>query len=158
MGPFDSRDEVRDLPEVRAAWDAVHASPGQGRMQQHGQAMIAGACKRAGVALGAEDRRVLLWLASVAEPEQCAVLAAMITRAAAPRPRMLLIDLSAPGVRHVLTEALERYEDHERDMAENEGGNDAREGWANTASRLRGLVEDAMNEPQGPAAEGGTES
>jgi hypothetical protein len=80
-GPFETADQVRDLPEVVAAWDAVRRSPGRGLMQQHGQAMITRACERAGVALGAQDRHVLHWIAGIAEPEQCKVIAAMIDRA-----------------------------------------------------------------------------
>jgi hypothetical protein len=43
-------------------------------------ALLTGACERAGVALGAYDARILAWLAGW-EPQMCAVLVGLITRA-----------------------------------------------------------------------------
>jgi len=57
-------------------------------------------------------------------------------------PRTVTYDLSDPDTRHVLTEALEQYADRERDLSANEGGNDARERWADLADAMRRQAEE----------------
>jgi hypothetical protein len=82
-GPFESESEARNTPAVRAVYAAFDAGPGQGRMQAPNHRMLEQACEAAGVTLGAYDHRILLWLAGW-EPQTCAVVAGMISRAAHP--------------------------------------------------------------------------
>jgi hypothetical protein len=79
-GPFESEQEARDLPAVQAVYEAFRADPGTGKMAPHNLAMLQDAAATAGVQLGAYDRRILAWLAGF-EPQTCAVVAALITRA-----------------------------------------------------------------------------
>ncbi len=71
MGPFETE---------RQALDTFEAAPGQGRMQPPNLAMLRAACEGADVELGAYDLRILAWLAGW-EPQICAVVAGLITRA-----------------------------------------------------------------------------
>jgi len=84
-GPFETEAEVRALPAVRAVYDAFRAGPGVRKMAPHNARMITDACDDAGVTLGAYDRRIVEWLAGF-EPETCAVITGLISRAAEPRP------------------------------------------------------------------------
>jgi hypothetical protein len=81
-GPFETAVQVRELPAVRAIYDAMHASTHRGIMAERGHRLLDEACTAAGVELGAYDHRILVWLAGF-EPEPCAVVAGLITRAAA---------------------------------------------------------------------------
>jgi hypothetical protein len=78
--PLDTEQQARELPAVRAVYDAFDADPGVGRMAPRNAAMLEEACSAAGVELGAYDRRILAWLAGW-EPSTCAVVAGLITRA-----------------------------------------------------------------------------
>ena len=80
-GPFETRREASQTPEVRAVYAAMHASTRRGVMAEMGQRLLEDACAAAGVTLGNHDRRILGWLAGF-EPETCAVVAGLITRAA----------------------------------------------------------------------------
>jgi hypothetical protein len=78
-GPFGTGAEARAAAralggEPRPGWSIL--SPDQRR------AMLTAACEAAGVELGAYDERVIGWLAGW-EDETCAVVAGLITRAAA---------------------------------------------------------------------------
>ncbi len=79
-GPFDSEREARELPAVQAVYEAFDADPGAGRMMPHNLGMLIEACAAAGVGLGTYDRRIVQWLAGW-EPQTCAVIAGLITRA-----------------------------------------------------------------------------
>ena len=79
-GPFETQREALDLPAVQAIYEAFRADPGAGRMAPGVQRMLEEACAAAGVGLGAYDRRVLAWLAGW-EPQVCAVIAGLISRA-----------------------------------------------------------------------------
>jgi hypothetical protein len=81
-GPFETRDQVRALGAVRAAYDAAHVSTRRGVLGEHGRRMVEDACTAAGVGLGGYDGRVISWLAGW-EPEICAVVAGLVARAAA---------------------------------------------------------------------------
>ena len=81
-GPLESERQARELPAVRAVYEAFRASPGVGRMAPHNHRMLEEACSAAGVEPGAFDHRILLWLAGF-EPTTCAVVAGLIGRAAA---------------------------------------------------------------------------
>jgi hypothetical protein len=77
VGPFETESEARDaaLAEVqpRPGWSIL--SSGQNFE------LLTDACDRAGVVLGAYDRRILGWLAGF-EDSTCAVVAGLIDRAA----------------------------------------------------------------------------
>jgi len=81
-GPLETERQARELPAVRAVWAAWDRDPGVGKMTPHNLAMLEGACEAAGLELGAYDRRILAWLAGF-EPQTCAVVAGLITRAGA---------------------------------------------------------------------------
>lgn len=85
-GPYETAEQVRRLPAVRAVYEAMHAQgPQRGAGQGECERLIRGACERAGVTLGAYDERIVRWLAGW-EPETCAVIAGLITRAGLPEP------------------------------------------------------------------------
>jgi hypothetical protein len=79
-GPFETERQALDTPAVRAVFATFEAAPGQGRMQPPNLAMLRAAFEGADVALGAYDLRILAWLAGW-EPQVCAVVAGLITRA-----------------------------------------------------------------------------
>lgn len=82
--PLETEKQARELPEVRAVYDAFDADPGPGKMAPHNYLMLVRACEAAGVDLGSpssHDRRILAWLAGW-EPTTCAVVAGLISRAA----------------------------------------------------------------------------
>ena len=79
-GPFETERQALDTLAVRAVFTAFEAAPGQGRMQPPNLAMLRAACEGADVELGAYDLRILAWLAGW-EPQVCAVVAGLITRA-----------------------------------------------------------------------------
>jgi hypothetical protein len=56
------------------------ASSGRGALAEANLARLIDVCERAGTVLGAFDSRVLGWLANY-EPETCAVIAGLISRA-----------------------------------------------------------------------------
>ncbi|MGH3218955.1 MAG: hypothetical protein ACRDPY_09655 [Streptosporangiaceae bacterium] len=79
-GPFETERQARELPAVRAVYEAFDADPGAGKMAPHSLRLLEDACASAGVTLGAYDRRILAWLAGW-EPAACAVVAGLISRA-----------------------------------------------------------------------------
>ncbi len=79
-GPFETERQARELPAVQAVYDAFDRDPGVGKMAPHSHKMLIGACVAASVELGAYDRRIILWLSGW-EPQTCAVIAGLITRA-----------------------------------------------------------------------------
>ena len=83
-GPFETERQARSTPAVRAVYTAFEAAPGPGRMQPPNLAMLRAACEGADVELGAYDLRILAWLAGW-EPQVCAVVAGLITRASESR-------------------------------------------------------------------------
>jgi hypothetical protein len=97
---LETEQQARELPAVRAVWAAFDADPGPGKLYPHNEAMLLQACAAAGVTLGAFDRRILGWLAGW-EPTTCAVIAGLITRAAAAGQKML-----PPGYESVLGQAV----------------------------------------------------
>ena len=80
VGPFSSEREAQETPAVRAIYAAFRASRGAGRMAAHVHRMLISACVAASVGPGAFDTRVPLWLSGW-EPETCAVVAGLISRA-----------------------------------------------------------------------------
>jgi len=84
-GPFETEAEVLALPAVQAIRAASRAVPFR-PVDAHNARLITEACDRTGVVLGAYDRRIVAWLAGW-EPQTCAVIAGMISRAAAAAAR-----------------------------------------------------------------------
>lgn len=82
-GPFDSEREARELPAVRAVYEAFRADPGLGKIGPNHR-MLLDALAAAGVYLGAYDHRIAEWLAGW-EPQTVAVIAAWVERAARTR-------------------------------------------------------------------------
>jgi hypothetical protein len=74
-GPY----EAEPRAETRAVYDQIRTAPVGGMIKANETRLLA-ACERAGVQLGAYDRRVLHWLADW-EPETVEVIAAIIDRA-----------------------------------------------------------------------------
>ena len=74
-GPYEIDRRLRELPAVRAIYDAMRASYRRGVMDELGYRLLDEACEAASVKVGADDHRILIWLGGF-EPEMCAVVAA----------------------------------------------------------------------------------
>ena len=81
IGPFETEQQARETPAVRAAWAAYDADPGAGKMHPHNLTILTDALSAAEVTLGEFDRRIVRWLAGW-ETTTVAVLAGIIRRAA----------------------------------------------------------------------------
>ncbi|MGH3246520.1 MAG: hypothetical protein ACRDOI_09945 [Trebonia sp.] len=153
-GPFDTEDQARTHPAVRAVYDAMRASTRRGEMGDSGEAMILAACDRAGVELGKYDARIVRWLAGF-EPQACAVVAGLVARAAhagTPGPHAVTFDLiDGSETYFVLSEALERFADEQRAKAQFEDASASHERWADRADAMRADVEGAMDGHAGGA-------
>jgi hypothetical protein len=117
-GPYQTEAQARQRPEVRAIYDAVQADRRRGVMAEGSHRLLEEACTAASVELGAYDRRILAWLAGW-EPQTCAVIAGLITRACgqrAPAVRAGSYDLTLTEQRTILR-ALDQTADHKRDLA-----------------------------------------
>ena len=91
-GPFESERQAWETPAVRAVYEAFDAAPRQGGMDEPNHRLLCEALTAAGVELGAYDHRIVRWLAGW-EPETCAVIAGLVSRAHAAGER------AAPGLR-----------------------------------------------------------
>ena len=80
MGPFSVRHEAASHPAVNAIYVAARESGVRGTLAEGCYRMLTDACQAAGVELGAYDQRILRWLSDFG-PEECAVLAGIISRA-----------------------------------------------------------------------------
>lgn len=77
-GPYETqRQAAADVAEV---YEQSRRSSRQGEMGDANLARLHHACERAGITLGTFDDRILAWLAGY-EPETCAVIAGVVTRA-----------------------------------------------------------------------------
>ena len=81
-GPYEMREQASAAPAVQAIYAAMRADTAGGAMTRGGRDLIEGACQRAGVTLGAYDRRIIEWAAGF-DPAYAAVIAGLVTRAAA---------------------------------------------------------------------------
>jgi hypothetical protein len=88
-GPFETEHQARQSPAVRVAYGTW--SPRLGSLTGANHEMLCTACTAAGVELGAYDHSILNWLAGY-EPQTCAVIAGIISRAAG-RPALTGDDL-----------------------------------------------------------------
>jgi hypothetical protein len=148
-GPFETEREAR-----AAAHQVVRPEPGWPILcKSQNRFVLEQACETAGVELGAYDRRILDWLSGF-EDSTCAVVAALVARAAAaarPGPRCVTFDLTNDHhseMYFVLTEALEDFAIRERDQAAWEEGNSSRERWADIADAMHAQVEIALGGKQ----------
>ena len=78
-GPYESEAQAREA--VSPIYEAAHDSPRRGVIAERNHKFLEDACRAAGAELGAYDHRILTWLAGW-EPQICAVIAGLITRAA----------------------------------------------------------------------------
>jgi len=80
LGPFDTEQQVRELPAVREVYEAFGRDPGVGKMAPHSLRMLLDALAGAGVYVGRYDLRIAEWLAGW-EPQTVAVIAGWVQRA-----------------------------------------------------------------------------
>jgi hypothetical protein len=76
--PYESERQAR--ADVAGVYAQCDRSNRRGVMGEANFAYLRDGCERAGVSIGAFDARILAWLAGW-EPETCAVLVGLITRA-----------------------------------------------------------------------------
>ena len=107
-GPFATEREAREDPAVWAIYEAALTAWQPGALGEGNRRILSEALGGAGVKLGAYDARIVNWLAGY-EPTTCAVVAGLITRAAA--------KLAAGDLGTVL-EALDVAADRKRDLVE----------------------------------------
>ncbi len=62
-GPFDTEQQARQLPAVRAVYDAFDRDPGVGKMAPPNLRMLLDALAGAGVYVGAYDIQIAQWVA-----------------------------------------------------------------------------------------------
>ena len=79
-GPFDTEQQARQLPAVRAVYDAFDRDPGVGKMAPHNLRLLLDALADAGVYVGAYDIQIARWVAGW-EPATVAVIAGWVQRA-----------------------------------------------------------------------------
>ena len=119
--PFETEQQVRELPSVRAVYDAFSRDPGPGKMAPHNHRMLCEALSAAGVELGAYDHRIVSWLATW-EPQTVAVIAGWVQRAASrpgPGRGLALVELSRADLALILDALTDT-----RNALDPEGGRD----------------------------------
>lgn len=79
-GPFETEQQARQLPAVRAVYDAFDRDPGVGKMAPHNLRLLLDALAQAGVYVGAYDIQIAQWVAGW-EPQTVAVIAGWVQRA-----------------------------------------------------------------------------
>jgi hypothetical protein len=101
--PIETEAQARELPAVRVVHDAFRADPSPRRMAPRNHRLLCEPASAAGGGSRSHDHRILPWLAGY-EPETCAVIAGIITRATAAGQDPLLLTpsdrrsvLDAPG-------------------------------------------------------------
>lgn len=77
-GPYETERQAR--ADVAGIFAESYQSCRRGALSEANLAYLREACERTGVTLGAYDSRILAWLGDW-EPETCAVLVGLITRA-----------------------------------------------------------------------------
>lgn len=145
MGPFDSEQQARAAAHVIVPPTRLSILTTAENRQ-----LLEDVCERAGVNLGAYDRRILLWLAGW-EDATCAVVAGLITRAHE-AARSNLTESQRTAVR-VAREAVDADQPgHVEDFLSAVGmgvdtlspgslGGDYAEAFGTTMTRLRALLE-----------------
>jgi hypothetical protein len=142
-GPFETESQALAAPAVRAVYRAYDAGTTSLR---DGAADLLSACERAGVTLGAYDRRILIWLAGF-EPQAAAAVAGIIARAAARSPHEIAFDLDDDYVLTYicLAENLQTWGAIQRWLVGVEGGNKERELLSARAAEILTAVEAAAD-------------
>jgi hypothetical protein len=79
-GPFETEREVLESPTVQAIYAELGRTPVPGELTAANLKMLLDAVSIAAVSVGAYDVDVLEWLAGH-DPQVCAVIASLITRA-----------------------------------------------------------------------------
>lgn len=143
-GPFESESQALAAPAVRAVYRAYDA--GTTSLRDGAADLLLSACEKAGVTLGAYDRRILVWLAGF-EPQAAAAVAGIIVRAAVRSPHEVAFDLSDDyAVTYFcLSESLQAWRARQREQAIDEGGNKEREQWSDRAAEMLAAVEAAFD-------------
>jgi hypothetical protein len=77
-GPYETRRQAST--DVAGIYEKARHSTRREVIGEENQALLEDACQNAGVILGAYDARILSWLAGY-EPEMCAVVADLVSRA-----------------------------------------------------------------------------
>ncbi len=77
-GPYE--DERQARTDVAGIYLRARHSARREELGEANHALLTGSCERSSVALGAYDARILVWLAGW-EPQVCAVIVGLITRA-----------------------------------------------------------------------------
>lgn len=80
FGPFETEDDARMTPAVRATWETLRAGNRRGVMDELNLRRLDEACALSGIGAGAYGHRILAWLANM-EPQTCEVFADLIIRA-----------------------------------------------------------------------------
>jgi hypothetical protein len=108
--------------------------------------LLLSACEKAGVTLGACDRRILVWLAGF-EPQAAAAVAGIMVRAAVRSPHEVAFDLSDDyaATYFCLSESLQAWGARQWEQAIDEGGNKEREQWSYRAAEMLAAVEAAFD-------------
>jgi hypothetical protein len=97
-GPYQTEAQARERTAVRSIYDAAHASTRRGVMAEGSHRLLEQACTATSAELGAYDRRILAWLADW-EPQTCAVIAGLITRAACAQRAPAVLTRLRPDLR-----------------------------------------------------------
>ena len=77
-GPYETEQQAR--ADVAHIHEQARRTVRRGVLAEANHARLMDACQAAGVTLGAFDTKILTWLANY-EPETCAVITGLITRA-----------------------------------------------------------------------------
>lgn len=143
-GPFETEQQALATPAVRAVYRAYYV--GTTSLRDGAADLLLSACEKAGVVLGAYDRRILIWLAQF-EPQSAAAVAGIVIRAAVRSPREVAFDL---GDDYAITyfcmsDSLQAWAARQREQAIEEGGNKQREEWSDRAAEMLAAVEAAYD-------------
>jgi hypothetical protein len=79
-GPFETEDDARMTPAVRAIWETIGTTSRPRLMDELNLRMLDEACVATGIDAGEYGHRILAWLANM-EPQTCVVFADLIIRA-----------------------------------------------------------------------------
>lgn len=87
--PIETADQARRHPAVELAHGLARETTRRGVLAEQSHKILCSALSEAGVEVGFYDHRIITWLAGY-EPETCAVIASLITRAAAAEQARIL--------------------------------------------------------------------
>jgi hypothetical protein len=117
-GPYETEEQALAASAVKAVYRAYRA--GITSLHDGSVDLLLSACEKAGVVLGAYDRRILIWLAGF-EPQAAAVVAGIINRAAARPPREVAFDVTVGDSAYFfLNQNPEEWSEQQRQLAIND--------------------------------------